>query len=179
MAPSGLPDDPVVIDDRMDTRESFIDMRKKLVALQKEIQEVIDRQEEEMRRQEEKELNDFCRSHHILIVDKEDEQDEEHVTKNPLKRSRSASSPPPLIPIHDVGLDDDDDEDAMNFLQVSMANDSKRVKRTRRWQQHREWTDMHDARGRGIKYEKPCTLQRNMQQELIVLRGFVFERANM
>ena len=80
MAPSGLPDDPVVIDDRMDTRESFIDMRRKLVALQKEIQEVIDRQEEEMRRQEEKELNDFCRSHHILIVDKEDGQDEEHVT---------------------------------------------------------------------------------------------------
>merc|ERR1712013_914296 len=36
-------------------------------------------------------------------------------------------------------------EDAMNFLQVSMANDSKRVKRTRRWQQHREWTDMHVA----------------------------------
>merc|ERR1711962_1438543 len=89
MAPSGLPDDPVVIDDRMDTRESFIDMRKKLVALQKEIQEVIDRQEEEMRRQEERELNDFCRSHHILIVDKEEEQnDEEHVTRNPLKRSR-------------------------------------------------------------------------------------------
>merc|ERR1711962_113925 len=143
MAPSGLPDDPVVIGDRMDTRESFIDMRKKLVALQKEIQEVIDRQEEEMRRQEEKELNDFCRSHHILIVDKEEEQDEEHVTRNPLKRSRSASSPPPLIPIHDVGLDEDDNEDAMNFLQVSMANDSKRVKRTRRWQQHREWTDMH------------------------------------
>merc|ERR1711962_467060 len=143
MAPSGLPDDPVVIDDRMDTRESFIDMRKKLVALQKEIQEVIDRQEEEMRRQEERELNDFCRSHHILIVDKEEEQDEEHVTRNPLKRSRSASSPPPLIPIHDVDLHDDDNEDAMNFLQVSMANDSKRVKRTRRWQQHREWTDMH------------------------------------
>merc|ERR1719400_2011108 len=98
-----------------------------------------------MRRQEERELNDFCRSHHILIVEKEEEQDEEHVTRNPLKRSRSASSPPPLIPIHDVGLDDDDNEDAMNFLQVSMANDSKRVKRTRRWQQHREWTDMHVA----------------------------------
>merc|ERR1719400_887572 len=96
-----------------------------------------------MRRQEERELNDFCRSHHILIVEKEEEQDEEHVTRNPLKRSRSASSPPPLIPIHDVGLDEDDNEDAMNFLQVSMANDSKRVKRTRRWQQHREWTDMH------------------------------------
>ena len=140
MAPSGLPDDPVVIDDHMmDTKESFIEMRKKLVALQREIQEVIDRQEEEIRRQEEKELNDYCRSHHILIMDKEDE--EEHVVKNPLKRSRSASSPPPLIPIHEVSIDDE--EDALDFLQVSMAHDSKRVKRTRRSQQPRDWGVMH------------------------------------
>ena len=128
MAPSGLPDDPIVIDDRMDTRESFFDMRKKLVALQKEIQEVIDRQEEEMRRQEEKELNDFCRSHNILIVDKEDKQDEEHVTKNPLKRSRSASSPPPLIPIHDVGLDEDNEDPVLKICFGPPTAESKNLK---------------------------------------------------
>ena len=143
MAPSGLPDDPVVIDDHMEnTKESFIEMRKKLVALQMEIQEVIERQEEEIRRQEEKELNDYCRSHHILIVNKEEEEEEEYVMKNPLKRSRSSSSPPPLIPIHEVNIDDDE-EDAMDFLQVSMAHDSKRLKRTGRSQQHRDWAVMH------------------------------------
>ena len=73
MAPSGLPDDPVIIDDHMEnTKESFIEMRQKLVALQREIQEVIERQEEEIRRQEEKELNDYCRSHHILIMNEEE-----------------------------------------------------------------------------------------------------------
>jgi len=150
MAPSGLPDDPVVIDDHMEnTKESFIEMRKKLVALQMEIQEVIERQEEEIRRQEEKELNDYCRSHHILIVNKEEEEEEEYVMKNPLKRSRSSSSPPPLIPIHEVNIDDDE-EDAMDFLQVSMAHDSKRLKRTGRSQQHRDWAVMHPA---GAKVE--------------------------
>jgi len=151
MAPSGLPDDPVVIDDHMEnTKESFIEMRKKLVALQMEIQEVIERQEEEMRRQEEKELDDYCRSHHIIIVNKEEEEEEEeHVVKNPLKRSRSASSPPPLIPIHEVNIDDDE-EDAMDFLQVSMAHDSKRLKRTGRQQQNRDWAVKHHA---GAKVE--------------------------
>jgi len=151
MAPSGLPDDPVVIDDHMEnTKESFIEMRKKLVALQMEIQEVIERQEEEIRRQEERELNDYCRSHHILIVNREEEEEEEeYVVKNPLKRSRSASSPPPLIPIHEVNIDDEE-EDAMDFLQVSMAHDSKRLKRTGRSQQHRDWAVMHHA---GAKVE--------------------------
>ena len=139
MAPSGLPDDPVIIDDHMEnTKESFIEMRQKLVALQREIQEVIERQEEEIRRQEEKELNDYCRSHHILIMN---EEEEEHVVKNPLKRSRSASSPPPLIPIHEVRIDEE--EDAMDFLQMSMAHDSKRVKRTGRSPQRRDWAVMH------------------------------------
>merc|ERR1711990_206700 len=138
MAPSGLPDDPVIIDDHMEnTKESFIEMRQKLVALQREIQDVIDRQEEEVRRQEEKELNEYCRSHHILIMN---EEEEEHVVKNPLKRSRRASSPPPLIPIHEVI---DDEEDAMDFLQMSMAHDSKRLKRTGRSPQHRHWAVMH------------------------------------
>jgi len=139
MAPSGLPDDPVVIDDHMEnTKESFMEMRQKLVALQMEIQEVIERQEEEIRRQEEKELNDYCRSHHILIMN---EEEEEHVVKNPLKRSRSASSPPPLIPIHEVSIDEE--EDAMDFLQMSMAHDSKRLKRTGRSLQPRDWAVMH------------------------------------
>ena len=147
MAPSGLPDDPVVIDDHMEnTKESFIEMRQKLIALQREIQEVIERQEEEIRRQEEKELNDYCRSHHILIMNKEEE--EEHVVRNPLKRSRSASSPPPLIPIHEVSIDEE--EDAMDFLQMSMAHDSKRLKRTGRSPQHRDWAVMHAA---GAKVE--------------------------
>jgi len=142
MAPSGLPDDPVIIDDHLENRkESFIEMRQKLVALQMEIQEVIERQEEEIRRQEEKELNDYCRSHHILILN-EEEEEEEHVVKNPLKRSRSASSPPPLIPIHEVRIDEEE-EDAMDFLQMSMAHDSKRLKRTGRSSHHRDWAVMH------------------------------------
>ena len=73
MAPSGLPDDPVIIDDHMEnTKESFIEMRQKLVALQREIQEVIERQEEEIRRRQEeiaKELmkDDMSLSEEVMV----------------------------------------------------------------------------------------------------------------
>jgi len=47
-----------------------------------------------------------------------------------------------LIPIHEVRIDEEE-EDAMDFLQMSMAHDSKRLKRTGRSSHHRDWAVMH------------------------------------
>ena len=76
MAPTGLYDDPVVIDDKVDDTaivrpQSFHQMKAKLDTLKREIEEVIEMEEKKLRQQEERELSQFCEDHHIIMLDQE------------------------------------------------------------------------------------------------------------
>ena len=75
MAPTGLYDDPVVIDDKVDDTvarpQSFHQMKTKLDILKREIEEVIEMEEKKLRQQEERELSQFCQDHHIIMLDQE------------------------------------------------------------------------------------------------------------
>ena len=79
MAPTGLYDDPVVIDDKVDDTvarpQSFHQMKTKLDILKREIEEVIEMEEKKLRQQEERELSQFCQDHHIIMLDHEVEYD--------------------------------------------------------------------------------------------------------
>ena len=80
MAPTGLYDDPVVIDDKVDDTaivrpQSFHQMKAKLDTLKREIEEVIEMEEKKLRQQEERELSQFCEDHHIIMLDQEVEYD--------------------------------------------------------------------------------------------------------
>ena len=93
-APSGLPDDPIVIDNHME-KESFIE---KLVALIERQEEVIERQEEKIRRQEEaisrqeeKELKRYCRDHHIIQVSLPQPQHRDWAVRHAASASASAN----------------------------------------------------------------------------------------
>ena len=82
MAPTGLYDDPVVIDDKVDNDtaatvrpQSFHQMKAKLDTLKREIEEVIQMEEKKLRQEEEQELSQFCQDHHIIMLDHEVEDD--------------------------------------------------------------------------------------------------------
>lgn len=112
MAPTGLQDDPVVIDDDHD-RASFLKMKQKLTMLQREIQDVLQQEEDRFKRSSSQE-------------------------PNRLKRARSdsgstSSEPPPLIRIASHDLEQEDALDFLQNVQMTMAgtesNSKKRMRR--------------------------------------------------
>jgi len=116
MDPTGLQDDPVVIDDNQETYQK---MKRKLAALQKEIEEVIEKEETKMKRQQAKRLGD---SHNVMMIKNEEEDCQ-------VKRMRPDPGPPPLIRISDNRMYHDDHDDTFDYLQMRMAGPSYPIKK--------------------------------------------------
>lgn len=127
MDPTGQHDDPVVIDDNQETYQK---MKRKLAALQKEVEDVIEKEEKKMKRRQAKRLGD-CRK--VAMI-----KDEE--SNSQVKRMRSDPGPPPLIRISDNTMYRDD---TLDFLQMSMAGPShplKKAKMTNRCEPTMSWS---------------------------------------